>query len=416
MADLLDFGGVRVLTSNAAPGAGYVARFYASGTTTPVTVYTDSALGTALGTYVTADSAGRVAAAWSTGGAIKCVWEDASGAVVDTIDPVISVSGTLSGASDVSFDPTVELPFTNVQDAIVGAAESAASGYAVFGIGITGNATLLAALDATNIGAGTYRFDATTTGTYPTGVAAADGGIVEHWRQTSGAAMQMLYHATTDKIFHRRMAASAWGTWRENLTLNQGATEGDTIYRGASAWTRLAKGTAAQILRMNAGATAPEWAAAGLPAWTFLTPQATTSGTNKDFTGIPATASEIIIYFQGNSLTTADDILVRLGDAGGIEATGYAQLSAVTAVGGDAGTTAFAVYVGVSTSASYGSMTLTLTDAAAFTWSQSHVVAHTTTRTVVGGGVKSLSDTLTQIRVTVSGGAWDAGSLVVGYR
>ena len=259
MADLLDFGGVRVLTSNAAPGAGYVARFYQSGTTTPVTVYSDSGLGTALGTYVTADSAGRVAAAWSSGGAIKCVWEDASGAVVDTIDPVVSVSATSSGASDISFDPTAELPFTNVQDAIVGAAESAASGYATFGIGITGNATLLAALDATNIGAGTYRFDGTTTGTYPTGVAAADGGIVEHWRQASGAAMQMLYHATTDKIFHRRMAASAWGTWRENLTLNQGATEGDTIYRGASAWTRLAKGTAGQALVMNTGATAPEW-------------------------------------------------------------------------------------------------------------------------------------------------------------
>jgi len=259
MADLLDFGGVRVLTSNAAPGSGYIARFYESGTTTPVTVYTDAALGTALGTSITADAAGRVVAAWSAGGAIKCVWEDASGAVVDTIDPVISVSATTSGASDISFDPTAELPYTNVQAAIVGAAESAASGYTSFGIGITGNATLLADMDATNIGAGTYRFDGTTTGTYPTGVAAADTGLVEHWRQASGAAMQMLYHATTDKVFHRRMAASTWGTWREDITANQGATQGDVIYRGASAWTRLAKGTAAQVLQMNAGATAPEW-------------------------------------------------------------------------------------------------------------------------------------------------------------
>lgn len=37
---------------------------------------------------------------------------------------------------------------------------------------------------------------------------------------------------------------------------------GDLLYRGATEWQRLAKGTASQVLTMNAGATAPEWAAA----------------------------------------------------------------------------------------------------------------------------------------------------------
>jgi hypothetical protein len=259
MADLLDFGGVRVLTANAAPGAGYVARFYQSGTTTPVIVYTDSSLGTPHGVLVTADAAGRFAAVWSSGGSIKAVIETPDGAVVDTIDPVLSVSASTSAAQDISFTPTVALPQTNVQEAIEAAAASAASGFAAFGLGITGNAALLANMDATNIGAGLYRFDGATTGTYPAGVAAADAGLIEHWRQSSGAAMQMLYHATTDRIFHRRMASSVWGTWRENITANQGAAEGDIIYRGASGWTRLAKGTALQLLRQNAGQTAPEW-------------------------------------------------------------------------------------------------------------------------------------------------------------
>lgn len=266
MANILDFGGVRVLTSNAQPGAGYVAKFYVSGTTTPVTVYTDSTLVTAHGVSVTADAAGIFPAVWSSGGAVKCVIEDALGAVVQTIDPVLSVSGAGSAAEDVTFTPTIDLPFTNVQDAIEGAAASAASGFATYGIGITGNATLLANLDATNIGAGVYRFDGTTTGTYPTGVAAADTGLVEHWRQAGATAMQFLYHATTDRIFHRRMASSTWGTWRENITVNQGAAEGDTMYRGASAWTRLAKGTGGQLLRMNSGATAPEWGASPVAA------------------------------------------------------------------------------------------------------------------------------------------------------
>ncbi len=43
---------------------------------------------------------------------------------------------------------------------------------------------------------------------------------------------------------------------------------GDMLYRGASSWDRLAKGTAAQELRMNAGATAPEWVSSGIcRAW-----------------------------------------------------------------------------------------------------------------------------------------------------
>lgn len=40
-------------------------------------------------------------------------------------------------------------------------------------------------------------------------------------------------------------------------------TSGDILYRGASAWERLAKGTAGQVLKMNSGATAPEWGASG---------------------------------------------------------------------------------------------------------------------------------------------------------
>ena len=38
--------------------------------------------------------------------------------------------------------------------------------------------------------------------------------------------------------------------------------EGDILYRNATTWTRLPKGTAGQVLTVNAGATAPEWAAA----------------------------------------------------------------------------------------------------------------------------------------------------------
>lgn len=118
MADLLLFTPVRVLDTNANPGNGYVAYFYQTGTTTPVTVYTDATLATPHGTSVTATSLGKFPAVFSNGGQIKCVIKDALGATVDTVDPVASVSASVSAASDVTFAPTPEIAETNVQDAL----------------------------------------------------------------------------------------------------------------------------------------------------------------------------------------------------------------------------------------------------------------------------------------------------------
>ena len=58
---------------------------------------------------------------------------------------------------------------------------------------------------------------------------------------------------------------------------------GDTLYRGATEWERLAKGTAGQVLTMNAGATAPEWAAPPSSFWTLM-PGSPTRTSNTTFT------------------------------------------------------------------------------------------------------------------------------------
>lgn len=404
MADLLNFAGVRVLDSNAANGAGYVARFYQTGTTSPITVYTSSDLGTAHGTSVTADSQGRFAAVWSDGAVeVKCVIEDATGAVVQTIDPVFAAASSASGASDIPFTPTVALPFTNVQDAIEGAGDlaSASSGYDVFGVGITGNATALANLDATNIGAGTYRFTASTTGTFPTGVAAADTGLVETWRQAAGTAMMMLYHATTDRVFHRRMASSTWGTWREVITSNQAPVEGDVLYRGASAWTRLAKGTAGQVLRMNSGVTAPEWGAPSLTTVGLLT---TTGATTVGPWDIPAGTKAFRITSRLSSLSGTDHILVQLRVGGSFVTTGYVGGSLAGTSGNITSTSGMIVYMGVASSFWDGSMDFTLHDPATNLWLSTHEGRSTTSPDVVRGssGI-ALAGAVDGVRITVTG-------------
>lgn len=255
----------QILLGRALDQNGYIApaakaTIYADGTSTLITVYSDVAGTVVAANPIVADGDGF----WPQ----RYVTEDAKAAVTTsadvalyTLDPAPTSQGTGASASQVSFAPTVPLPQTNVQAAIEAAAALAVSGFAAFGLGITGNATLLANIDATGTGAGLYRFDGTTTGTYPTGVAAGDTGLIELWRQAGATAMMELHHATSNRVFRRRMTTSTWGAWREIPVVDQATVQGDIIYRGSADFQRLAKGTAGQFLAMNSGATAPEWAA-----------------------------------------------------------------------------------------------------------------------------------------------------------
>ncbi len=266
MANQLLLG--RALDANGYIAPGAKATVYADGTSTLITVYSDVDGATPAANPIVADGDGFWPQRYVTEDA-KAVVTTSADVALYTLDPAPTSRGTGAAASAVSFSPTIDLPQTNVQAAIEAAAALAVSGFAEFGLGITGNATLLAALDATGTGAGLYRFDGTTTGTYPTGVAAADTGLIELWRQAGATAMQVLYHATSDRVFRRRLTAMVWGAWREALNVNQATAEGDIAYRGASDWVRLPKGTAGQVLAMNSGATAPAWGGAVGPNQTW---------------------------------------------------------------------------------------------------------------------------------------------------
>jgi len=398
----------QILLGRALDANGYIApaakaTIYADGTSTLITVYSDVAGTVVAANPIVADGDGF----WPQ----RYVTEDAKAAVTTsadvalyTLDPAPTSQGTGASASQVSFAPTVPLPQTNVQAAIEAAAALAVSGFAAFGLGITGNATLLANLDATGTGAGIYRFDGTTTGTFPTGVAAGDTGMVELWRQAGATAMMELHHATSNLVFRRRLTATVWGAWRETPNVNQATASGDLIYRGASDFVRLPKGTDGQFLTLAAGV--PAW---GSPNWTFLSAVTTTSGTTADTTGIPSTAREVLIVLRGVSLSGTDDLLVRLGTASGFEATGYdsdGSYGGVTVLG----TTGFVARLSGSSRSHRGFMNLVLTGSNQ--WCEAHSTGYSN-----GGGFKTLADTLTQIRLLPNGtDTFDGGSYQVGYR
>jgi len=417
MSDLLDFSppGQTTFTLSAAR-----ARFYDAGTTTPRTVYTDQSETVPHPSPLIADASGRWPQAFVSGGPVKVVVTQADESTGYTLDPCEKVAAAGAGASSISFAPTVDLPFTNVQAAIEGAAASAASGFAPFGLGVTGSVSLIADLNATNTASGQYRFDATTTGTYPTGVAAADTGAVRIERETAGSAWMILYHDTTDRVFYRRMTSSTWGAWRENIIADIGATQGDVLFRSATNWTRLAAGTSGQLLRTNGAGANPSWFTPTSTGITLGTAVASTSGTSIDFTSIPATANRVKLMLVGVSTTSSDTLLVQIGDSGGVETTGYTgvitnvQASVTPAVFGGTG---FEI---IATGGAAGTVTgiITISRFNGNTWVVDGAVARTdAARYYTSVGAKTLSATLDRVRLTTVGGVqtFDLGTVNVSW-
>ena len=118
----------RATDANNAPVPAAVARFYAAGTTTPLTVYTDDTLGTARGTTDTANASGYFGAAWVAAGTdVKVIYETPAGAELPSSpgDDAGRFSQSADTAADVAFVPITENTATNVQAAIAQAGGTA---------------------------------------------------------------------------------------------------------------------------------------------------------------------------------------------------------------------------------------------------------------------------------------------------
>lgn len=119
MSDLLGLAPEKALDSNGDPVPGAKAYFYKSGTTDPVSVYSDSGLTTAHPSPLVADAGGVFAQVFYTGSnEVKCVVTTSSDVTLSTVDPCSRSSSGSRAASALSFSPITGNPATNVQDAI----------------------------------------------------------------------------------------------------------------------------------------------------------------------------------------------------------------------------------------------------------------------------------------------------------
>ena len=177
-----------------------------------------------------------------------------------------------------------------------------------------------------------------------------------------------------------------------------------------------ADGSAGQIIKSN-GSAVLSFIDAPSAGFTLGTEQATTSGTSFTFGSIPTGTTMIVIMFEGVSMNSTNNMDITIGDAGGLETSGYRSNSINIEAGqSQSATNATSEFIVRSHSASQdttGTMVLSLKDSSDYTWIETHVLLQDNTHVSFGGGRKSLSAELTQLQI--SGGTFDAGSINIMY-
>lgn len=150
-----------------------------------------------------------------------------------------------------------------------------------------------------------------------------------------------------------------------------------------------------------------------------MTAQASTSGTSIPFNSIPAWVRRITVCFDSVSLSGSAQLLVQIGDSGGLENTGYvASSNVVVSNAGFSGVSSTAGFVMVSGNSLYViSGALVLTNLDGNTWVANGCHTITTATTAFSAGSKTLSATLDQLSVTTTNGTdtFDAGQINVIY-
>jgi hypothetical protein len=280
------------------------------------------------------------------------------------------------------------------------------TGGSITGVALTGNTFTSPVISGGSINNTPIGATTASTGAFSTlsvtGATTFSGATVANTFSSSGATITGgSISGITD------LAVADGGTGRSTLTANA-VLVGD----GTSGINSVAPGTSGNVLTSDG----TSWTSvAGAYALTSGTAVASTSGTSIDFTSIPSWVKRITVMFSGVSTNGTSLFLVQLGDAGGIEVTGYASGSGART----AETTSTAGFV----LNQAGSAALTFTGLVPIAniglnaWVTSGVLSRSDGFANNFGGSKTLSDTLTQVRITTVNGTdtFDAGSINILY-
>jgi hypothetical protein len=146
---------------------------------------------------------------------------------------------------------------------------------------------------------------------------------------------------------------------------------------------------------------------------------ATGSPTSIDFASLPAGIKRITAMFNGVSTSGTSNLIVQLGDSGGIEITDYTGGTSFDSGSGTGSTawTSGAIACNEMLAANVVSGAITFTLMTGSTWVAQVGTARHDSRGFGGGGVKALSATLDRVRFTTANGTdtFDAGFVNIAY-
>lgn len=150
----------------------------------------------------------------------------------------------------------------------------------------------------------------------------------------------------------------------------------------------------------------------------IATPVATASGSSVSLTtSVPTWARRITLCFSGVSTNGTGGLQIQIGDAGGLEATGYVSTGsaiAASSAASSSSTTGFIIRSSSASSSISGIFTLQLYDFNNFIWCASHSLRELTTTVLVGAGDKTLSAALDRVSI-VTTDTFDAGAISVSW-
>jgi hypothetical protein len=170
------------------------------------------------------------------------------------------------------------------------------------------------------------------------------------------------------------------------------------------------------VLNSDDSATFSQIAGGAITSGTSV---ASTSGTSIDFTGLPSWVKRITIAFNEVSTDNNSSVIgVQLGDVGGIESSGY--IGGYSQTGSVVATTSTTTEMGVCAIGNAarlwsGQCTLSLLAASTNTWVMSSNLQSGSSIGAYAAGSKSLSDILDRVRLTLSVGNFDAGTINILY-
>lgn len=152
-------------------------------------------------------------------------------------------------------------------------------------------------------------------------------------------------------------------------------------------------------------------------AITLGTAQASTSGTNIDFTGIPSWAKRVTVVFSGASLNGTSPLILRVG-SGSFLTSGYVSGVTLNSTSGTVGTGTSGYILSPTMAAGYVIQGhACLINITGNTWVLSGYIHLGSGQTAGFAGDVTLSGVLDRVRVTTTGGTdtFDAGSINIMY-